>query len=196
MRSILLILILFFCSNCSQPGIKGETLKKTPSHSAEITDPELKIITDEFFKLSKRFNVTFTKKVSIGFVDLKKYKEKAIGLCTYGRGWREIDLDEKYWSKASWLSKIALTYHELAHAYCYRDHDWAEGEEYPDPERQAFMDVFNPPYPPMSFIYKPEGFFEDMCPLSLLHPTIIDDDCTKKHYAHYVKEMFERCKPY
>lgn len=165
-------------------------------HSMEITDPDIKTITDEFIALGKRNKVTFTNKVSIGFTDLKDYKKNVIGLCTYGGDWREIDLDRPYWNRATWLTKIALLYHELAHAYCTRRHDWAKGKKYPDPETQVMIDLFNPERPPMSLLWPPPGFYDDGCPTSLMHPTIIDDECTQKHYSEYVKEMFQRCDPF
>lgn len=196
MRSLLLLIVVFFVTNCTQPPIKAEKAKPAPEHVGEAVDPELKVIVDEFFSLSKRFNITFQNEASIGFSNLDKYKKTAIGLCTYGDGWREIDIDKNYWKRATWLSKIALVYHELAHAYCDRRHDYGKNKKYQDPEIQAIIDIFNPERIPMSLIMTPPGFFDDGCPLSLMHPTIIDDVCTKKHYDHYVREMFERCDPF
>lgn len=196
MKRLFLIFCVFFVTTCAQTSDKEPVVKKHPEHRLEITNPELNQIVDEFFRIGKTQGVTFSETVSIGFVDLKKTRRKAIGLCTYGSGWREIDLDENYWKGATWLNKIALLYHELAHCYCDRSHDWADKKMYYDPETQFFMDIFNPERIPMSLIRTPPGFFDDGCAMSLMHPTIIDDDCTKKHYDHYVREMFERCDPY
>lgn len=182
-------------SNCVQPPLKGVP-KRAPEHTMEINDPEIKTITNEFLRLSKRNNIVFENQVSIGFRDLKKYKERVIGLATYGGEWREIDLDREYWEKATWLTKIALLYHELTHAYCTRRHDWAKDKKYRDPDMQAVIDLFNPEMPPLSLLWPPPGFYDDGCPLSLMHPTIIDDECTQKHYSEYVKEMFQRCDPF
>lgn len=181
-----LVVVLATCSPKNPHGIKNE-----PEHINPVKNEEIQVLTKEFFKLGEKKGIKFKNNVTIGLKDIKS--DKTIGLCTYTAKWREIDLDSNYWARATWLSKIALVYHELAHCYCERDHDWAEGKRYPTDFELWFDNIINEtPLTPL----KPEGYMEDGCPMTLMHPTIIDDYCTKAHYAHYVKEMFDRCEPY
>ena len=77
---------------------------------------------------------------------------------------------------------IVKSLHELGHAYCGRAHDWFGGKRYKDPEDKKSKTK--------------EGYYEDGCPLSLMHPTIVETDCFMAHYYEYVKEIFENCNPY
>lgn len=189
-RSFLLFLFAAVAS-CAQPTTKIEN-KLRPSYSTEITDPELKVITDEFFKLSARNDIVFDHRVSMGFSEIKK--GQVIGYCSFNSRFREIDLDKDYWKRSSWLSKIALVYHELAHCYCERDHDFDDGEKYPEDTLDKIIDniLVKQPLTPL----KPPGYLDDFCPKSIMHPTILDDYCFERHYAYYVKEMFARCEPW
>lgn len=191
MRSILLTILLFLSVSCSKPPLKKETYER-PVFSTEIDHPELKVISDEFFKLSHRNNITFSNKVSIGFANITD--ENVIGLCYYKDTFREIFIDYKFWKKASWSPKTALIYHELAHCYCQRDHDFDEGTMYPDGSLKAIIQSFMAKQP-IDYL-KPDGYMSDSCPKSIMYPIIISDYCFKKHYPHYVKEMFNRCKAY
>lgn len=107
-------------------------------------------------------------------------------MCTYGGFWREIDIDIDFWNRATPTSKLALMFHELAHCYCTRGHDFADGTEYPEPK---FMDFF-------SKCTTEPGYYPDGCPLSIMHPIIIEDTCVANHYNDYVNELFNRCDPW
>lgn len=192
MGKIFILLLICAVASCAKPPIKHE-VKEKQMFTAEITDPELKTITDEFFKLSKRNNIEFTNKVSMGFSKIDR--GSVIGTCTYQETFREIDFDSDYWSRATWLEKVALVYHEMAHCYCERDHDFDDGKMYPDNSFKAIIQSWLAKTPPMTPM-RPPGYLDDGCPKSLMHPTIIDDQCMKDHYDHYVKEMFERCEPF
>lgn len=147
---------------------------------------------DEFKNLAAINNVAFKNSVTIGFKKLNANNEGTVGLCTYGYGWREIDIDETYWSFTNEADRIALIFHELSHCYCTRDHDWAEGQKYPE-TKEARTKEFNK-YE-NSGVLRP-GRMADDCPSSLMYPVVVNNQCLKEHYDHYVIEMFDRCRPY
>lgn len=187
MRRFFTLFLFVLVASCAQPEPKPH-IKETPSYSTEITNPELKVITNEFMQLSTRNHITFTHKVSMGFSEIER--DSVIGTCSYRPTFREIDLDPRYWKRATWISKVALVYHEMTHCYCDRDHDHDEGEMYPDKSWKAILQNYfsNIPSP-----LKPSGYLEDGCPKSNMHPVIMSDECFVKHYGYYVKEMFNRC---
>jgi len=191
MRRFFAHIVLIFVASCSQPMYK-EDLKRVPSFSSNITDPEIRTIVDEFFKLSARYNIRFTNNVTIGLSKINK--GKAIGLCTYRSNFREIDLDSDYWEYASWEAKLAVTFHELTHCYCGRDHDFGDGRVYPDDSWLSNIQEFikKKLFPNSKLL----GYFDDYCPESIMHPTIVNNSCFINHYSHYVEEMFLRCDPY
>lgn len=178
-------------ASCAQPPPK-DVRKKQPIYGDEITNPELKTILNEYLSLSARNNIYFTNKVSIGFTDIKR--KSVIGVCGMTDSWREIDLDSKFWKKASWPSKIALVYHELTHCYCTRGHDFDNGVAYPDNDLAKLIEeiMVRQPISPL----RPSGYLDDNCPKSIMHPYALEDGCFTKHYSYYVKEMFARCKPW
>lgn len=165
-------------------------VKEKPEFGPEIQNRQLQIITKEYFKLSARYNVKFDKNVTIGFSTITR--ENVIGTCSYRPEFREIDLDSEYWKTAKWATKVALVFHEMTHCYCGRPHDFDEGEMYPDGSLAFIIQriLLKQPFTPL----RPKGFLEDNCPQSIMYPVVLSNVCFKKHYSHYVEEMFSRCK--
>lgn len=192
MKRLISFLILASLVSCAKPPIKEQAkVKEKAVFSTEVTDPELKVITNEYFRISAYFNLTFPKKVSLGFSDIDR--GNVIGTCTFGNKFREIDLDNSFWKRASWNSKIALVYHEMTHCYCTREHDFGDGTAYPDESLKFILDrILNKIPTPL----KPEGYLEDGCPKSIMHPIIVDNSCFEAHYNYYIREMFNRCNPW
>lgn len=197
MRRILIISIaissilsaLFFVASCStSPQVRE---KPAPEYTTEITDPQLKAIVNEYKRLSAENHIVFDKPVTMGFSAIEG--KTVIGTCTYGRNWREIDIDSKYWSMASWPSKTILVFHEMTHCYCSRGHDYGDGKDYADTNIKSILELISLKIP---FLDKHEGYFEDGCATSIMHPVLQNDMCTALHYDHYIKEMFNRCKPW
>ena len=191
MRQILHLLLLVSAASCAQPIIK-EHVKDRPAFSTEVTDPKIKAISNEFFALSKQNGLNFNSQVSIGFSTIDK--SRVIGICTYGSTFREIDLDQGYWDRSTWISKVALLYHEMTHCYCGRDHDFDNGTMYPDNLIKSILDRYSGRVSDSPM--KLQGYLDDYCPKSVMHPIIMSDQCFETHYSYYVKEMFARCKPF
>jgi hypothetical protein len=131
--------------------------------------------------LAKKENIKFKKRVNIGFKKIKD--DYAIGICYYGRNFREIGIDADTWKSSSNTERTVLVWHELTHCYCNRDHDFGKNMMYAAPRTKEIED-------------KSKGYYPDKCPLSIMHPVLLDDLCFIMHYDSYIHEQFDRCKPY
>lgn len=153
-------------------------------------DPALEPLVKEFKSLSALNNIRFYNEVTVGFAEIPY--EDAIGVCHYGLFFREIDIDIRYWNHARPGERIALMFHELTHCYCGRAHDFSSKESYKNTALKRFLEEVkwtirggqNP------------GFWDDGCPTSLMYPIVIENECMLSHYNEYIKEMFDRCKPW
>ena len=145
-------------------------------------DPKVEHFVKEYKELAEMNGITFKHEVTIGF---KKLDQTTIGLTSYGWGWREIDIDERWWDNATEISKDALIFHELTHAFCYRGHDFGPGIKYPE-------------YSDWKGKEPTIGHYQDgsFCPLSLMYPVVLDDFCMLTHFGDYMTEMFNRCQVY
>jgi len=134
--------------------------------------------------------ITFSKPVTIGFNSIKRQKGKptVIGLCTYGKNFREIDVDIKYWKESTWTSKRTLIYHEMTHCFCGRLHNF-RGGTYPESDEIEKMGM-------AKFYMVQPGYLADGCPMSIMYPYVLSDDCVNKHWDMYDDEMFDDCNPY
>jgi hypothetical protein len=171
-----------------------EKTKSAPDHIGIA--PDLIKYQVSYGTLALLHGINFRRAITIGFskIKLKKGKKHVIGLCTYGKNFREIDIDLEFWATASEKSRRSLIYHEMTHCYCTRDHDWGSGIRYPDDQSTISMLIDKIE---IHLIHKPvEGFYKDGCPLSIMHPVIVDDDCADNHWADYEQEMLNRCIPY
>ena len=142
-------------------------------------DPQIQPYVDDWLYLAHGHGLKFDRVVTVGFKDINQ--GNIVGLTTYGWAFREIDIDVKFWNSSTSLSRAALVWHELGHAYCYRDHDYGNGTEYGDADK-ARLDP-----------NKEDGFYGDGCPVTLLFPEVVEDNCFEKHYEDYVNEIFNRC---
>lgn len=138
--------------------------------------------------------IKFKKPVTMGFSEIKwkKGKGTVVGLCTYGKNFREIDIDPKYWAESSWETKRTLIYHEMTHCLCGRYHTWKDGTY---PEADSDMELMRD-MGPKPFYKRPPGFLDDECAASIMYPYVLSDECIAKHWPYYDSEMFEGCKPY
>jgi len=192
MRNLLFFLITFFIiSSCQTAGKRGkDEIKKKRAPEYNGVELEFQQYVNKFKELAKQNGITFKKEVSMGQKDIGV--GRVIGLCYYGRGFREIDIDKTFWKISDPETKEILAFHELAHCYCNRDHDWDHKKSYENPfsglKHMAVM---------FDFFKKPqEGFYNDFCPISIMFPTMLERRCIQDHYDEYVKEMFQRCEPY
>lgn len=186
-RNLVAVFIGFFLavtiSTCSL-----EHIKLIPEYQG--VDPRAEPQLKEYKDLAKKWGITFKKDVTIGFKTINE--GNAVGICNYGANWREIDIDIDYWNNSSTLKKSFLLWHELTHCYCDRDHDYEDGKKYPENEDERIEEVkkWIPGTAP------PGRYRDDFCPLSLMYPVVLEQDCILAHYQDYVAEMFNRCTPW
>ena len=156
--------------------------------------PELQSTVNEYLRLSKQNHIAFTNTVTVGFKILNQTKDdkNVVGLCNYGSGFREIDVDRGYWDTADKVSRLVFLFHELSHCYCNRGHDY-DGGVYLETEQKRVDEALRWQKKGGK---KPGRYEEDGCPISLMYPVVLSDDCTLAHYSDYVHEMFNNCKPY
>lgn len=152
------------------------TLRRSAPHYTGV-DLAAAPLVNEWLKLAKEHDIKFDNEVSIGFTKIPE--NRTVGLTSYGLGgFREIDIDLPYWEASTLTARKILLFHELTHAYCDREHDFNDGEEYEKGEDQK------------------KGLYKDGCPLSIMYPFIISDSCFMGHYDEYINEMFNRCEPF
>lgn len=186
-------LVAFLCVS-----IVGSAVPMCDEYSVSKPGPEYSGIEPEFIGYSKLYNtlasfhgLSFKNTVTIGFSTIKpKNKDVSyIGYCSYGKNFREIDVDQGYWEKASELTRRSLIFHELTHCYCTRGHDWGEDKQYPE------VGTIQEKVQRAFWIFLP-GVMSDGCPKSLMFPHVLGDMCAAKHWPMYEREMFDRCDPY
>lgn len=152
-------------------------------------DPDLQPIYDEWVELAAQRDIKFKRKIGIGFSKIEQ--KQVIGRCWYRFVKRQIEIDSDFWSRASITTQHILMYHELSHCLCDRDHDYGKGKKYKEVgDGELIFTSF--PY----VLSAKDGYFDDWCPMSIMHPTILSDRCYFAHYQHYIDEMFDRCEPY
>lgn len=141
---------------------------------------------DQWMELAKDHELYFNHTVNIGFTNLSTNDDNAVGFTRYENGFREIDVDSKFWNFATETQKTLLIWHELTHAYCDRGHDYGKDKEYGDDVKKAMKRQKD----------GGPGFYQDHCPKSLMFPAIIPEYCFKLYYFRYIDDMFENCDPY
>jgi len=185
LRLLVVFIAFFTCINIISCAINGS--KIGPEYDG--VDSKLQGYVDEYKRLAKDQGIIFKNGVTIGF---KKINQgNAVGMTYYGYTWREIDIDKEYYNKSSYITRWVLLMHELDHAYCTREHDY-DGGKYPEKREDRIKEALDwqkrkGPKP---------GRYEDICPTSIMYPSILDDDCVVAHYNDYIKEMFQRCIPW
>jgi hypothetical protein len=156
-------------------------------------EPKVKPYIDLYKRMAKEHGIKFTKKITVGFTDIQE--GKVVGICFYGKNFREIDVDTKMWAHYSSTTREDLLFHELTHCLCNRGHDYGDGEAYPTVDMEDLMDWFQKYFPKPFYEAKP-GHYVDGCPLSIMYTHVVADSCMRDHSKEYFKEMFNRCNPY
>lgn len=163
-------------------------LKNKPAPEYKYIDPELAGFVDEYKSLANDRGIKFTNTVTIGFKEINH--GDVVGICNYGKDFREIDIDINYWETITALQKKGLIFHELSHCYCLRKHDYDEDRPYPE-SKTSFVKSRPPP-----FFFISAGFFLDGCPVSIMYPYVMGDSCMEEHEKDYNYEMLNRCSPF
>jgi hypothetical protein len=184
-----------------RPVIIDNELQTAPIHLKP--DAELQFYEAQYEILAFLHGICIENHVTMGFSDIRIKKKKGrgiVGLCMYGKNFREIDIDYDYWQKQSMLGRQTLIFHEMTHCLCGRMHDWDYNTPYPEPgsNEPDSLDVnkivtINPMVDTKGLA---NGFLNDECPMSIMYPYVVSDGCMQKHLKMYLDEMFDRCQPY
>lgn len=155
----------------------------------DSVDPRAVDLVNEYKELARIAGIEFDSTIGVGFIRIEE--PRVIGLCHYGLGYRQIQIDAPFWESTDQNTRLALLFHELTHCYCTRSHDHSTGK-YPETPKERdeeweYMTHHQGQRP---------GYFGDGCPNSLMAPIVVEDTCVQLHYAHYIVEMFENCSPY
>lgn len=132
--------------------------------------------------LRPRLNGAYLENIKVSFY---KIGSNSVGLCRSGGiGAREVVFDPDYWDNSSKTKRLSTVFHELAHCVCNLGHTW-DGGVYPEASSNGI---------PHTGLAK-DGFFEDLCPVSVVFPYVVDDECARKHWGEYIKDLYKRCEP-
>jgi hypothetical protein len=194
MRSFLPIFLCFLIIGSTIPTVEDWRVSKTRPEYKGV-DAKIQKYESEYKNLALARGIKFKNPVTIGFNTIKNKRRAGavIGLCTCSKNFREIDVDRAYWNANSDQSRRVLVFHEMTHCLCGRDHDYKKGSLYPDADtiRSKIMESVE------KVFYKMDpGILSDGCPMSIMYPLILTDECSLAHWDMYKKEMFNRCVPY
>lgn len=198
MKQAVLLFFTIVCTGTALGTIKIVDNDVQGQSKPVVVDAELAPYVESYLELAAKHNIKFTHQVSVKIVehigeDEKKNSDlRTIGLCTYGRGWRTIDIDKDFFKNATSERRKILLYHELTHCYCDRGHDWGNGEKYISPETERLLASFDS----RPFYIREPGYYLDQCPISIMHPIIVEQGCIVDHQDDYLQEMWKRCKPF
>jgi hypothetical protein len=159
--------------------------KSAPEYKG--VDPKLAPYVDEYLTLARMHGITFNNTVTVGFKNINQ--GSVVGICNWGLGWHEIDVDSWYWNRLNEIQKNLIILHEADHCYCSRKHDYylfnGRHNNYIADYRKAIDDPNNK-----------DGFYKDGCPLSIMFPEVLETNCYMVHYGEYINELFRGCDPY
>lgn len=180
----LALLVALFCvipASCATMNVVS-TLGSTVHRYREVSSVFTPYV-NQFKYLASEHHIYFRRNINMGF---SMTEGSHVGLTRYENGFREIDIDPQYWYNSNEVQKTILIWHELAHAYCFRMHDFGINQEYGDDTKLADK-------------MQQEGragFYDDHCPKSIMFPRVLLEACFRRYYFQYIDEMFENCVPY
>jgi hypothetical protein len=173
LATFILILTVLMPVSCQNTGVRT-----SQRHSG--IDSLLSPYVNDYIRLSNGLiKPEDVQNIPINFENLKG---GAVGICyTFVTGKKEVVIDPDYFEDAPEIKKRQLINHELSHCVCGREHDSVDGN-YEDFNKEfRFFDVSG------------KGYFDDMCPKSIMNPQMLTEICLNKRWGYYTKEMFDRC---
>ena len=178
----LIILILTLLTSCSTQALRIYPNKKGVDPAFV---PYIKDYSNIINLKNKRRKYIYNdriKKLSINFI---RFEGSTIGRCHWLlNGEFEVEVDELYWKRSSFLSKQFLIYHELEHCIRFRMHTHEDG--YKENIWQYIEYLAQ-----LMGLIEQKGYFKDGCPDSIMYPSDVGDWCHAEHYDEYIKEMIE-----
>lgn len=175
---ILIFIMTVMTVSCTT--ISEDLFRPFPAHKG--VDPSFKEYIDDFMASNPEQAKRLRKyKITMGFYN---FKGSVAGVCYYiGRNVREISVNPKIWKSSSYEERWELVTHELVHCLCNRSHSWSGGRYKEFLEEDKVEKT------------KENGYFDDGCSMSIMHPRMQGRYCIAKHWDHYRSELKEKCSP-
>ena len=175
---IMLLFVLFTTNGCTS------TISLEPVVNP-VVDENLQVYLDGFVSESKGLiKKEDVQRISLGFKKYKKNKDDdlyVVGTCYWYSG--EITINEEWWKYAFPLERKEVVYHELGHCVLFREHTEST-------ETKGFWAWIERVLFKIG-ILEQKGYFEDGCPMSMMHPRTIDSGCMTTHYVGYIDELYK-----
>jgi hypothetical protein len=176
----LFIILNIMCFNLKANNIDKEVQQKIFPYVALFIEDSNKL-----FSLNE-----VLRKIDFGFINIEDVYGKdtaTVGFCQYRFfGLKNIiRLDKEFWNKSNIITKRNLVYHEIAHCLMYLDHSAPDG---------TILDWIYRKFIEIGIFKKNKAYLDDGCPISLMHPYLVDNYCTAKHNKYYIEELFNRYK--
>lgn len=193
MRYILTFLLFFSITRCTFHKGPLDEPRKTAHYTG--IDPKVFPIMVKYALLARKHDIAFRRDISVGFTDIGD--GPTVGICFYGKNFREIEIDNKEWNTSSEITREQLLFHELTHCLCGRDHSFinkdGDLQEYPSVGFEEFLTNITTKWP---FYLPLPGRYVDGCPTSYMFPHVLHDQCVIRHKEEYLEEMFYECEPW
>jgi len=179
MKQVNILLLLLFFMACGTINMDAPLDKEFQGIPNEF-EPYVQDFTE---LIDPYYNKNVLKSLSVGKKELRD--GDAVGICKIYTldGGPEIILDSLFWQNSSPERREALMFHELGHCLCALDHAHFEGK-YSDKDHSSNHKQED---------YAENGYLEDSCPVTVMHPTILNTECYVKHRLHYRNELRIRC---
>ena len=178
----IICLILIFLVSCSSEAVRVRPSKRgiDPTFAPYVRDYS-NIINSKHKNNRHVYNQRIDK-LSMNFTNLEG---ATIGRCHWLlNGEFEIEIDQRYWDRAGFLSKQFLIYHELEHCIRFRMHT------HEDAYKTSIWQYIEH-WAQLIGIIPKRGYFEDGCPNSIMHPSDSGEWCHLEHYNSYIDEIIE-----
>lgn len=173
-----LLLSLIFVVACTSLGKKDGF-----DQEFQGVAPEMRPYVKDFVELvGPHYRKDALKNLSIGIRALNE--GEVVGLCKLftTNGGAEILIDRSFWDVNGSEKREALMLHELGHCLCFLRHEHFEGSYKDDGDEDSTE----------SGKLK-KGYFDDNCPVTLMHPNVLSANCYRTHRNHYRWELRTRC---
>jgi len=108
----------------------------------------------------------------------------AVGMCYITPFFKKVLIDRRWWKKNKFqMEREELMFHEFGHCVLFRPHTTPTDSSgfFGWVERTLFK---------LGIFKKQDGYLEDGCPSSYMHPVVIRESCISQHYGYYLKELF------
>lgn len=181
MNKIIFLTLMFFVS-CSSEDIRVQPRQRGVD---PVFVPYIKDYSNIINTKHKQYKHIYDQRIRSLSMNFTVFEGSTIGRCHWlMNGELEIEIDQRYWERAGFLSKQFLIYHELEHCIRFRMHT------HEDIYKTNIWQYIEYLAQLMGLIPE-KGYFKDGCPDSIMHPSDAGEWCHLEHYNEYIKDMIQ-----